>query len=386
MLDNQSHLFNLPEDATYLNCAYMSPMLKSVTEIGTKAIIQKENPTQIFPKHFFDLPGKLRQEFAQLIGVENPDDCAIVPSASYAIENVAKNLNANKGDNIIVLEEQFPSNIYPWKSLEKNGSIIKIVTAPTIAEGRSANWNLKILDAIDGNTKLLAIPHVHWTDGTLFDLKAIRAATKAVGALLVIDGSQSIGALPFSISDYEPDMVVAVGYKWMLGPYSTGVAYYGKYFHDKLPIENSWLHRLGSEDFAGLVNYEDKFQPGARRFEVGESSNFILTPMLTESIRQLNEWGVQNIQDYCQNLTSNAVKELRNMGFNIEDDNNRAHHLFGIRLPQGLNPNALKEEFAKMNVFVSVRGKSVRIATHLYNDQNDMDKLVEGFKKFSNAQ
>lgn len=386
MLNNQSHLFNLPDDVTYLNCAYMSPMLKSVSVIGKRAIIQKENPTEIFPNHFFELPQKLREQFAKLIEVENADDCAIVPSASYAIENVAKNLKGGKGDNIIVLAEQFPSNLYPWKAVEQNGVEIKVVAPAPNSTNRTENWNAEILKAIDANTIMVAMGHVHWADGTLFDLKAISKKAKSVGALLVIDGTQSIGALPFSVKEIEPDMVVASGYKWLLGPYSIGVAYYGKYFHDKLPIENNWLHRLGSENFEGLVNYQDLYQPRSRRFEMGESPNFILAPMLTESIRQLNEWGIDNIQEYCGNLTSGPIDELRNMGYSIEQDDVRAKHLFGIRLPEGLDINALKEEFAKMKIFLSIRGKSVRIATHLFNDQNDMDKLIEGFKKFNNAQ
>jgi len=382
MLENQSRLFNLPEDVTYLNCAFMSPMLKSVSEIGFSAITKKENPTQIQPNHFFELPQKLRQQFAQLIDIDNADDCAIIPSASYALGNVAQNLAAGKGDNIVVLQEQFPSNIYPWKALEVKGVVVNIVDAPADENNRGGLWNESILNAINDNTKLVALSHVHWADGTLFDLKAIRRRTKEVGALMVIDGTQSIGALPFSVKEFEPDMVVAAGYKWLLGPYSIGVAYYGEYFHDKLPMENNWMHRLGSEDFAGLVNYQDKFQPRSRRFEMGESANFILTPMLTKAIEQLNEWGVQNIQDYCENLTKAPVRQLREMGFNIENDENRSHHLFGVRLPKNLDPNALKEQFAKMKVFVSVRGNAVRIAPHLYNDQNDMDRLIEGFKSF----
>lgn len=383
MLGNQSHLFNLPDDVTYLNCAYMSPMLKSVSEIGKQAIFQKENPTEIFPAHFFELPQKLREQFAQLIEVENPDDCAIVPSASYALENVAKNLKGVKGDNIIVLAEQFPSNLYPWKTLEQKGVEIKVVAPNESTDNRTENWNNKILNAIDSKTIMVAMGHVHWTDGTLFDLKAISKKAKTVGALLVIDGTQSIGAFPFSVKTIEPDMVVASGYKWLLGPYSIGVAYYGKYFHDKLPIENNWLHRLDSEDFAGLVNYQNDFQPRSRRFEVGESANFILTPMLTESIRQINEWGVNNIQAYCGNLTSSPINELRKMGYSIEQDDIRAKHLFGVRLPEKFDTSKLKEEFTKMKIFISIRGKSVRIATHLFNNQNDMDKLIEGFKKIS---
>ena len=155
---------------------------------------------------------------------------------------------------------------------------------------------------------MVAIGHIHWADGTKFDLKKIRERTKEVGAILVVDGTQSIGALPFDIAEFQPDAVVASGYKWLMGPYSTGMAYYGEYFRDGKPIENNWVNRLNSSDFANLVNYQDEYQPGAIRYEVGESANFILTPMLTEAIRQVNAWGPKNIQAYCKSIAQMLKK------------------------------------------------------------------------------
>ena len=386
MLNNQSHLFNLPESVTYLNCAYMSPMLKSVAAIGHEAINLKDNPTQILPHHFFENPRRLREEFAKLINVDNPDLCAAVPAVSYAMATVAHNLEAEKGDNIVMVDEQFPSNIYPWKFLEaKKGVTLKVVKAPKESEGRGKLWNERILEAIDSKTKLIAMGHVHWADGTVFNLKEIRKRSAEVGALLAIDGTQSIGALPFDTQEIKPDMVVAAGYKWLLGPYSTGVAYYGDYFQGRSPIENSWMHRLGSEDFAGLVNYEDAYQPGSIRFEVGESANFILTPMITEAVRQLNEWGVQNIQNYCKELIQAPIQELQALGYSVENEEYRSNHLFGIRLPESMDIAVLKQRFADMNIFVSQRGNSVRVAPHLYNSANDMDRLLEGFKALNYA-
>ena len=297
MLAHQRDLFNLPNDITYLNCAYMAPMLRSVAEVGVRSIYQKDDPTTIKPHHFFDNGRELREQFAQLIDVENPDLCATIPSVSYGMATVANNLQAGKGDNIVLTDEQFPSNVYAWQEMaQEKGIELKVVTPPD-GDHRGEQWNEKLLEAIDSQTKMVTIGHVHWADGTKFDLKAIRARTREVGAILVIDGTQSIGALPFSVKEFEPDAVIAAGYKWLMGPYSRGIAYYGEYFQNGKPIENNWMTRLHSENFAGLVNYQEAYQPGSIRFEVGESANFILSPMLTEALRQVNEWGPQNIQD-----------------------------------------------------------------------------------------
>lgn len=386
MLAHQRDLFNLPNDITYLNCAYMAPMLRSVAEVGVRSIYQKDDPTTIKPHHFFDNGRELREQFAQLIDVENPDLCATIPSVSYGMATVANNLQAGKGDNIVLTDEQFPSNVYAWQEMaQEKGIELKVVTPPD-GDHRGEQWNEKLLEAIDSQTKMVTIGHVHWADGTKFDLKAIRARTREVGAILVIDGTQSIGALPFSVKEFEPDAVIAAGYKWLMGPYSRGIAYYGEYFQNGKPIENNWMTRLHSENFAGLVNYQEAYQPGSIRFEVGESANFILSPMLTEALRQVNEWGPQNIQDYCGALIAPYVEELTEMGFSIEAPDYRGNHLFGIRLPEGLSLDTVRDYFTSQRVFLSYRGNSIRIAPHLYNTAEDMEALLAGFRQQALAQ
>jgi len=376
MLQNQSQLFNLPQDITYLNCSYMSPMLRTVAEVGVKGIYGKEDPTVVKPEDFFHNTSALREEFAKLINAST-SHCTIAPSVSYGMANVAKNLKAGKGDNIIVADEQFPSNVYAWMALrEERGVDIKFIAPPERKAARGKLWNEQILEAIDTNTKLVATGHVHWADGTLFDLQAIRARTKEVGALMVIDGTQSIGALPFDVKIFQPDAVVAAGYKWMMGPYSTAMAYYGDYFTDGRPVENNWMNRLHSEDFANLVNYQEQYQPGMVRYEVGESANFILTPMLTKAIEQVNAWGAKNIQQYTRSLAAPYLDDLRDAGFWIEEEQHRAHHLLGLRLPDHLNLEVVKHRLQKEKIFVSVRGSSIRISPHLYNSAKDFEHLL----------
>ncbi len=381
MLSNQKDLFNLPEDITYLNCSFMSPMLKSVAEVGVRAVYGKDDPTSVSPDDFFKNTSALRSEFAKLLNISSERDCAIVPSVSYAMANVAKNLKAGKGDNIVIADEQFPSNVYAWKELEREKGIsLKLVQPPTENENRGKRWNEMILEAIDTNTKMVSTGHVHWADGTLFDLAAIRERADEVGAILVIDGTQSIGALPFDVQKFRPDAVVAAGYKWLMGPYSSGVAYFGEYFANGRPIENNWMNRLNSENFAGLVNYQDDYQNGSIRYEVGESANFILTPMLTRAIQQVNEWTPEGIQEYLGNLTAPYLQELSEIGIQFENDEYRGKHLYGLRLPQHMNLEEVKANFSKNHIYVSIRGNSIRVSPHLYNGEKDLIKLVETLK------
>ena len=361
-------------------------MLKSVAEIGVHAIYAKDDPSSNKPESFFSTTSALRTEFAKLIDAPSERSCAITPSVSYALANVAKNLKAGKGDNIVIAEEQFPSNFYAWDALSKEkGITLKVVAAPDMIEGRGKKWNELLLEAIDSNTKMIATGLVHWADGTKFDLAAIRQRADEVGAILVIDGTQSIGALPFSVADFRPDAVVAASYKWMMGPYASGVSYFGEYFQDGNPIENNWMNRLNSEDFGNLINYQEQYQPGSIRYEVGESANFILTPMLTKAISQVNEWGPQNIQDYCKKLTSPYIKELKELGVQIEADEYRGRHLFGLRLPNHMDMEEIKKQFAERKIFVSIRGNSIRISPNLYNLESDLERLVDSFKVMDRA-
>ena len=370
--------FDLDPEVTYLNCAFMSPLLLSVEQAGIEGIKRKRRPNSISGSDFFTESDELRKEFSTLVNAQDPERCVVIPSVSYGMANVAKNLNLSKTDTIIIVGEQFPSNVYPWREVaEKSEATIKTIPGPDSTKNRGAQWNSDILNAIDSSTKLVACGHIHWADGTIFDLKAIRERTSSVGAWLVIDGTQSIGALPFDIQEIKPDALIAAGYKSMMGPYSIGMAYYGDAFDNGNPVEQNWINRNESENFANLVNYSDAYQPRALRYEVGEHSNFILVPMLLEAIKNLNKWSPANIQNYLIELVEEPISRLRKAGFIIEDKEYRASNLFGIRLGKDHSMEKLKEKLDQANIFVSYRGDAIRVSPNVYNDSKDLDKLVQ---------
>lgn len=378
MLQNQSHLFSLEEGHIYLNGAYMSPQLKSVEAVGIESLKGKGRPYSISGEDFFSVRKKLRVKFAELVDVPDYNQTAIIPSVSYGIATVTKNLRLEKGDEILVVDEQFPSHIYSWQKLaEKYKASINIVSSPPIGEGRGKEWNEAILDAINSKTAVIALCHVHWADGTLFDLLSIRAKATEVGAKLIIDGTQSIGALPFSVKEIQPDALVVGGYKWMLGPYALGMAYFHESFNDGQPLEENWINRKNSEDFSNLTNYQSDYQPGADRFSMGESSNFNLTPMLTRSIEQLLVWGQDNIQSYCKSITDRGIDILRSKGCFVEDEAYRGNHLFGVYLPSHVDKNAIKQRLIDNSIYVSYRGEAIRVSPSVYNSEAQFLKFVD---------
>lgn len=380
-MQHQKHLFSLPENTIYINGAYMSPQLKSVEQIGLQSLLRKNNPFDITPADFFTDRTLLKQRFATLIDVPDYQNCAIIPSVSYGIATVAKNIPLKKGDEVLLIDEQFPSNVYAWQEKAQNtGASILLVTPPVSYENRAVSWNKKILDTINTKTKVVAMGHIHWADGTLFDLVAIRKKAHSVGAKLIIDGTQSIGALPFSVQEIQPDALICAGYKWLMGPYSIGMAYYSDSFNDGDPLEYNWINRKNSEDFSGLVNYEDQYQPKADKFCVGESSNFVLTPMQIKAIDQILDWGGDYIQNYCYHISKKAIQQLRKKRCFIEEDSHRAHHLFGIYIPDHMDMDVLKVRFRESGISVGFRGKAIRVAPHVYNTEEDFEKFVACFE------
>ncbi len=370
--------FFLPESITYLNCAYMSPMMRQVEEAGIEGIRRKRNPSLLVPSDFFDPVDEVRKLFARLIKTSDYHRVAVAPSVSYGVANISQNISLSKGDKVVVIEDQFPSNFYIWQNLcNTTGAKLVTVNAPDrTSEDEKGGWNEAILQSIDSDTRLVALPHVHWADGYIFDLAAIRRQTRECDALLVIDGTQSLGAFPYDQSEIQADAIIASVYKWLMGPYGIALCYYGEVFDDGRPIEHSWMNRVNSDDFARLVNYEEKFRPGAKRYEVGEASNFIHIPMVACALKIVLGWTPEAIQKYCFQISQKSIQRLKEFGCQIGDSNRRSHHLFGIRLPARTEIDRVKGRLIEAGVFVSIRGSSLRISPHVYNDEQDFDRLT----------
>lgn len=377
----QKNLFDLPENICYLNTASLSPSFKAVEKAGIDAVLQKSRPYLIPSSDFFDPVIELKKRFAKLIELDDYERIACVPSVSYGIATVAKNIKLKPGDTVVLMQEQFPSNYYSWKKLtDKYNAQLKIVEAPKLKSNRAKLWNEAILEAIDDSTAVVAMGHIHWSSGALFDLKTIRAKTRQHGALMIIDGSQSVGALPFSIKELQPDALICAGYKWLFGPYGCGYAYYGPYFDHGEPLEENWTNRLDSHILPDLTQYQSQYKPLANRYVMGESGSFIHVKMQLEALKQVISWTPKAIQEYCKQISAKAVSELRDLGCDIEADDYRSHHLFGLKLPETVNIKTFKKELKKNNIFVSFRGTFVRLSCHFFNTEADFDKFVSCLK------
>src|SRR5262249_27402560 len=346
LLPSQRHLFDIPDDVAFFNCAYISPLPKASLAAGERGLRRKSRPWAIAAADFFTASERVRGLFAGLINAD-AGDIAFAPSVSYAMAQAAHNIPLRKTQSIVTLAEQFPSNVYPWMDLaERSGAAFVSVPRPG-----DDDWTSALLSHIDAATGIVAVPHCHWADGGLIDLEAVGAACRRVGAALCVDGTQSVGALPFDVKRVDPDFLAVASYKWLLGPYSLGFLYVAPRRQQCRPIEHNWTARRNAEDFANLVNYQREFQPGARRFDVGEPSTFGLRPGVQASPALLAEWPAPRVFATLRPRTAAIAERARmELGLDSAPVDRRAGHYLGLRFGGGVPPD-LPARLAANNVY-----------------------------------
>ncbi len=377
MLQSQKHLFNLATDVHYLNNAYKAPQLRAAEEAGIAALIKQRNPFLLRPSEFFEKVDILKSTFGKLVNCES-ESVTIIPSTSYGFASVLKNLNPKSGGKAILVQDEFPSGYFSIKRwAEENQSRIEMISPDPNAITKGESWNQRLLDAIDAKTSVVLISSVHWMTGVKFDLESIGAKCRKMGAVFIVDGTQSVGAMPIDVKTFHIDALICAAYKWLLGPYSIGLAYIGERFHQGIPLEESWMNRVNARDFGKLSDYAAQYSPGAARYTVGEASNFILLPMLQISLDQLLDWTPKAIQEYSKSLNTPLIRFIENHGGKVEPEPFRTEHLLSPKLPASIDQESLKKELEANQIFVSSRGEYLRVSINVFNDSQDLKALMD---------
>jgi selenocysteine lyase/cysteine desulfurase len=374
-MDDRRDAFLVPPEVSYFNTASLAPQLHRVRDAGVDALRRRGEPWAIQGVDWHNEVERLREAFGSLIGAPT-EAIARVPATSYGFAVAARNLRLNASDRILVLAEEYPSGIYTWRRAARTAGAEMI----TVSRRQGHGWTAAILDALDERVTVVSVPNVHWTDGALVDLAAVARRTHDIGARLVIDGSQSIGAMPFDVAELDPDFLVTVGYKWLLGPFGVGYLYVAERHWDGEPLEENWIVRAGSEDLSRLVDYRDDYQPGARRFDVGGRTNFELTPMALAALGELEDWGLEDVTAALGEITAKLAARVSDIGLEPTPPAGRGPHILGLPLPTDSRtriPQALDEA----GCYVGLRGNSLRISPHLHITDEDVDRLVDALHR-----
>ena len=334
MIPCQRSLFSIPSDVVYLNTAYMSPLMTSVVDAINYGAKLKATPWDITISDFFENSELARNLFADIVNVSSKN-IALVPSASYGLETAAKNLWVGNGRSVVILENQFPSHVYPWQRLvkETGGKLIKVKE------------------------------------------KQDRNLTE-----LVLDLTQSLGAMNTDLGKIDPDFAVIAAYKWMMSPYSTGYLYVNERHWNGEPLEGNWISRQDGKNFSNLINYTDHYEDGAVRFDVGERANFALLPGAIKALKQIEEWGVKNIEATLRKNNSTLAARLCSLGLSVPSECSRGPHFIGAKLPTTFKGDIL-DVLSRKKIYVSERGGVLRITPHLWNSATDFDRLIDVLSK-----
>ena len=364
--------FDIPDDRAFLNSAFLGPLPTAAVEAGRAALTAKARPWTVTTDSFFDPVDRLRALIAGYLDGD-ADGVAIVPSVSYGIATAAANVDIPPGSTIVLLAEQFPSNVYEWRTLAANVGA-EILTVHRGPDG----WTPRVLEAIDGRTAVVAIEPAHWSDGTVVDLVAVGRAVRAVEAAFIVDVSQTLGAVPFPIGDIGPDFVVGVVYKWLLGAYGNAFLWAAPDRRSGRPLEQCWMPRQGSRDFSQLAHYTEAFRTGAARYDVGQSASHVNIAATVAALEVLSQWSPSAVSAHASVLTGDLIARVGGLGLTPPPTDQRSPHLVGLHLPEGgPEPAALANALAEAQVNVSIRGTAVRVSTHVFNTPADIERLVE---------
>lgn len=362
--------FDIPGDIAYINCAYLSPLMNSVVEVGRQSLLRNAHPWTIRHEDFFTEVEALRACFAGFIDAD-PADIAIVNSTSYGIATAARNTALAAGDNIVIPRSEHASTYHKWR-VEAG---FRSAELREVEVDLTGDWTDAVIERIDSRTRVVSVPNVHWSDGRLFDLRRIGDRARDVGAVFVVDGTQSIGALPLSVRTLRPDYLTCSAYKWLFCPYGLAFLYVAPHRQGGEPLEDHYFHRLNAAAHEGRLEQIHPYAPSAARFDMGERSNFITLPMAIAALRQLSEWSVPEMQRRIAGISETILSGAAHVGYYAAPANQQSMHLFGLRRRGGL-PAGLAARLRDARVFVSIRGDAIRVSPHVYNTEDDVSRLL----------
>lgn len=367
--------FDIPDGLVYLNAASVAPIPLATQKAGEAGVAVKKTPWRFTRSTFYEEVERARAAAAALIGAE-PGDIAIVGSASYGVATAAANLPLSPDRVVLTIESEHASPLYMWLRLAEEGR----TGHEELPLPEDYDWTRAVLERLEDKNRppvgILSLTPLHWNDGARIDLEAVRAKADETGAALLIDGTQAIGATPFSVRTVRPDFLVFPTYKWLLGPYGLAFLYADPARQNGKPLEEHAFSRQGADKITNVYGRELGFMPGARRYDMGERSNFVTLPMAIESLALIRSIGVEVIAGYLSHLTRRIAEGAAALGFQSPPGSLRASHLIGLRHPEK-DSGAIVQALAERGVFVSARNNYIRVAPHIYNDAADIERFLD---------
>lgn len=367
------------EDATYLNFAAHAAIPRVALNAVQASVAAKRRPHIVDDRSFFFVAANLRQTLATLIGASQ-DDIALTTGAGAGLATIAYALKWSAGDEVIIAGGEFPAHYATWKPMEAREGIKVQITHPQDQFIQSGD----LIAAMTPRTRVISVSHVRFDDGSILDASSLAAACKRNGTLLVLDVSQSCGAIPMDVSSLGADFIVCAGYKYLLSPWGTGFLWAKPENADLLrPGPYNWLSQ-DVETFARLNYVDPRPARTLSRWDAAQASsiyNFNLTVMEASARFVLNATPAL-IHDHNQSLIDYFFERLPD-GYRLASPRQASHRgVFGcIEVGSRADTESLYQTLRDERFVVALREGKIRVAPHLLNSTQDMDRLLVSLAK-----
>jgi selenocysteine lyase/cysteine desulfurase len=379
MLPSQRPLFDMPREICYLNAASWSPLPRATQEAGRIGVARKGQPWTLDPGLAGRQFERARKAAAALINAD-PEDVALISSVGYGVATAGKVLDVPRSSRVLLIEDDHSSPMLEWMTrAEEEGFSVEIVKRPD-----DGDWTQALLAVIERRGAppigLASISSVHWSDGGAVDLDQVAGALRKHGAALLVDATHGAGVMTLDVKTLDPDFLVFPTYKWVLGPYGRAFLYVARRHQGGLPLEQTSYGRRAVAAERAPYLADIGYVSGAKRFDMGERDHFISMEMASIGMEMMKQWGSDAVVARLRLLTDLIAEGVRNSGALVSDTRVRAPHVLSLSFPGGM-PDGLIERLAAENIFVAPRLGRLRISPHVYNDEVDVNRFIEMFRK-----
>jgi selenocysteine lyase/cysteine desulfurase len=363
--------FPLTEEWAYLNAANVALMpmsaAKAMTDWQTDVALNGSNN---FNDHAEDSAfDGLRDEGAKLLGCR-PEDIAGGSSCTELLSSLAWAVMPKEHENVVSTDIVFPSTIYPFTRVSHHtGCEIRL------ARGHNGYASFdEIVKNIDRNTSIVSISHVEYTGGQVYDLAALAEVAHADGALLIVDATQSAGAIPIDAPDSGADAIVAGGYKWLCGPFGAAVMYLAPHLQNTL--DPGFVGFRSHNNMWDLSPDRLEYPDTAKRFE-SSTMAFGCIKGLEKSIKYLTDIGIARIYDHNIALADRLIEGLNDLDVEVVSPMTPSERTSIVTCRvRGFDPWEIVQSLKERNIVAHKRQDFLRFSPHVYNTDRDVDRAL----------
>jgi selenocysteine lyase/cysteine desulfurase len=361
-----------PFDRAWVNTAHQGPLPRAAADAARLAVEEKLDPRRIAEEAFFDVPRTLRATLGRLVGA-GPEEIVLGNSTSYGLDLLAHGLPLRAGDEILLVEGDFPASIYPWLPLQRRGVRLRILPA---ASGALEADDLRA--ALTERTRVVCTSWVFSFTGRAADVPALVDACRQHGDIVfVLNGSQAVGARPTDVGELGVDALVSCGFKWLCGPYATGFAWLRPQLVQRLEHEQGyWLAQV-DEIANPPERYELRDDLGAAAYDVFCTANLSTFPAWERAVALLLDHGVDRVERHDQALVDRLIEGLpagwRLMSPEAGDERSTLVFLEPER------PDTVDRALARLDaagVDAAERTGRIRLSPHVHNTPEDIDRVL----------